>query len=226
MAPHPLDNPILSSLETSHARFARGDGPARRFDPEVSPLAGFRGPIDAGLRALLPPTPSGEACALFLDAPPEPGPEWTKTLELPLLQMVHEGPVPEETGRALVELGPEDAREMLELATLTKPGPFSLRTRELGGYFGVREGGRLAAMSGERLRLPGYTEISAVCTHPEHLGQGHAAALMTRVLRGIRARGDAAFLHVLPSNARAIAVYERLGFKKRRLFTYVSLRRA
>ena len=78
---------------------------------------------------------------------------------------------------------------MIELTALTKPGPFGTRTHELGLYVGIRDQGRLVAMAGERLKVPGYTEISAVCTHPDHVGKGYAAALMAEVMQRIRERG-------------------------------------
>ncbi len=104
---------------------------------------------------------------------------------------------------------------MVELTALTKPGPFGPRTHELGHYVGIRDGGKLVAMAGERLKVPGYTEVSAVCTHPDHLGKGYAAALISEVMRAIRERGETPFLHVRAHNRRAIAVYERLGFRIR-----------
>ena len=102
---------------------------------------------------------------------------------------------------------------MIELTALTKPGPFGPRTHELGTYVGIRDGGKLVAMAGERLKVPGYTEVSAVCTHPDHLGKGYARVLMKEVMRAIRERGETPFLHVRGDNARAIALYERLGFR-------------
>ena len=113
----------------------------------------------------------------------------------------------------IVELGDSDSSDMLELTALTKPGPFGRRTHELGYYVGIRDHGNLVAMAGERLKVPGFTEVSAVCTHPDHLGKGYAAALMTEVMRGIRERGETPFLHVRADNSRAIAIYERLGFR-------------
>ena len=104
---------------------------------------------------------------------------------------------------------------MVALATLTKPGPFGRRTHELGTYLGIRCDGKLVAMAGERLKVPGYTEVSAVCTHPDHLGKGYARALMTEIMRGIRDVGDIPMLHVRADNARAIELYERLGFRTR-----------
>jgi predicted GNAT family acetyltransferase len=125
----------------------------------------------------------------------------------------------------LIELGARDSPEMLELATLTKPGPFGPRTRELGYYVGIRDEGKLVAMAGERLKVPGYTEVSAVCTHPEHTGKGYARMLMLDVMRRIRKHGETPFLHVRQDNTRAVELYERLGFKTRVILHYAILRR-
>jgi predicted GNAT family acetyltransferase len=114
---------------------------------------------------------------------------------------------------------------MVELATLTKPGPFGTRTHELGTYLGIRQAGKLVAISGERLKVPGHTEVSAVCTHPEHTGNGYAQALMTEVMRRIWDRGETPFLHVRGDNARAIAIYEKLGFAKRKQGYFAVIRR-
>jgi predicted GNAT family acetyltransferase len=119
-------------------------------------------------------------------------------------------------------LGPEDAGEMLALVELTRPGPFSVRTVELGHYFGVFVGGALVAMAGERLRVPGFTEVSAVCTHPDRRGRGLAAGLTALVARGIRARGDTPFLHHAADNHAARRVYEALGFEFRREIGYAA----
>ncbi len=114
---------------------------------------------------------------------------------------------------------------MVELATLTKPGPFGTRTHELGVYLGIRHEGKLVAMAGERLKVPGYTEVSAVCTHPEHTGRGYAQALMTGVMGRIFARGETPFLHVREANTRAVRIYEKLGFRTRVRQHVVVLRR-
>jgi len=143
-----------------------------------------------------------------------------------LLQMVREkGDKTDGKKVAFVELGESDVPEMMALAELTKPGPFSRRTREMGDYVGVREDGKLIAMAGERLRVPGYTELSAVCTHPDHLGRGYAGFLMSEIIRRIVERGERPFLHVRPENARAVGLYERLGFEKRLLKKYAILQR-
>lgn len=192
----------------------------------MSPLAGLERPDRAAFDALASLAAPGDNAALFLESAVDPGPAWSVTRNVGLLQMVHAGgPLPA-PGRPFLELGGADAAEMLALARLTKPGPFDERTRELGTFLGVREEGVLVAMTGERLRVPGFTELSAVCTHPDHLGRGHARGLMLEVASRIVARGEIPFLHVLPENARAIELYERLGFTKRVLFRLLFVRRA
>jgi ribosomal protein S18 acetylase RimI-like enzyme len=113
-------------------------------------------------------------------------------------------------------LGPEDVPDMLALVARTQPGPFLHRTVEFGGYLGIRRRGRLVAMAGERLRPPGYTEISAVATDPDHRKQGLAERLVREVATGIVARDEIPFLHAAASNAGAIRLYESMGFTLRR----------
>ncbi len=114
-----------------------------------------------------------------------------------------------------VALGDADVPEMLALTRLTNPGPFLGRTIEMGDYIGVREGSELVAMAGERFHVPGWTEISAVCTAPTHRGRGLATRLLRAVAAGIEARGEGVFLHVVATNTGAIRLYEALGFSIR-----------
>jgi ribosomal protein S18 acetylase RimI-like enzyme len=222
---HPLDNPIWEALNTSHARFAESAGSARRFSPDVSLLAGFQEASQDGFDSLAALVPRGDSAGVFLEAPGAPVAGWNVILQAPLLQMVHTNGAIPARARDFVELGEAHVPEMIALAQLTKPGPFGLRTRELGTYIGVRGNGKLIAMAGERLRVPGFTEISAVCTHPEYLGRGLARALMAALADRIRSRGEVPFLHVRPDNTRAAELYERIGFTKRLLFQYTVFRR-
>jgi predicted GNAT family acetyltransferase len=117
-----------------------------------------------------------------------------------------------------------DVPQMVALAELTEPGPFRERTIELGHFVGVFRESNLAAMSGERLKLPGLTEVSAVCTHPDYRGQGYARALMSEGIHNILDRGETPFLHVRTSNRGAIGLYESLGFAIRRTLCLAVLR--
>jgi len=158
-----------------------------------------------------------EFAVLFLDSAPVLPAGWRLHLHRPMAQMVREGhPIPPAGSFSFETLGAADVPEMLELTTLTEPGPFRQRTWELGGFVGIREVGRLAAMAGRRLALPGFTEVSAVCTHPEFRGRGYAGALVAAVAAAIQEQGETPILHVLVTNTSAIRVYESVGFALRR----------
>jgi ribosomal protein S18 acetylase RimI-like enzyme len=226
---HPLDNVIWQALTTRHSRFAESSDQARRFPKEVSPLGAFLQDNDRGYASLAGLVGIGGTVGLFLDQPYESRPGWSYVAGAPLLQMVCDNgvgttprldPAPE-----IIELGTQDSPEMIELTALTKPGPFSTRTHELGMYIGIRLGKKLVAMSGERLKVPEHTEVSAVCTHPEHTGKGYAGLLMSEVMRRIRERRETPFLHVRQDNVRAIEIYKRLGFRERKLGHFAVLRR-
>ena len=147
--------------------------------------------------------------------------------ELELVQMVYESGEPQvpDIEFGVRPLGAADSQEMVELGALTNPGPIGLRTHEIGDFIGVREDGRLIAMAGERMRFPGYSEVSGVCTHPDFQGRGLAAALTMQVTKRIFGRGEIAFLHSRAANERAIKLYERLGYVTRRSFQMAVLRK-
>jgi ribosomal protein S18 acetylase RimI-like enzyme len=226
---HPLDNVIWQALTTRQNQFSQSVDGARRFVPEVGPLAAFLRPDDAGYASLAGLASPKGTIALFLDSPYQPRSAWSVVAGAPLLQMVWQnGDLREKApspSLPIVELGTPDSAEMVALAALTKPGPFGPRTHELGNFYGIRQEGKLVAMSGERMKVPGHTEVSAVCTHPEHTGHGYAAELMTRVMRGILDRGEVPFLHVRGDNLRAIELYKRLGFAERKSGHFVVLRK-
>lgn len=225
---HPLDNVIWQALNTRQAHLGESHQSASKFKKEVSLLGGFAELSLDGYASMASLLGVGERVGLFLEEAVAT-PELEVVTSVALLQMVRENgdvPVPDgERGLEFVALTEFDVPEMLALTELTKPGPFNRRTREMGDYFGIRRDGTLIAMAGERLRVPGYTEISAVCTHPEHVGRGYAAALMALMIGRILERGERPFLHVRPENTRAAGLYERLGFEKRLLKRYVILQR-
>jgi ribosomal protein S18 acetylase RimI-like enzyme len=226
---HPLDNVIWQALTTRHTQFAESHEDARRFVREVGPLGAFREHGPHGYESLAGLVGCRGEVGLFLDEPYADRPGWDFVVGAPLLQMIADNGVREEPQHTpdlqLVALGNKDSPEMIELTALTKPGPFGTRTHELGTYLGIRKDGRLVAMAGERLKVPGHTEVSAVCTHPEHTGKGYARVLMTEIMRGIRDRGEMPFLHVRGDNARAIEIYKLLGFRERKFGHFAVLRK-
>jgi predicted GNAT family acetyltransferase len=222
--PHPLDRQIWNALTTRQAALALGGPLAVRLDPQFGPFAATRDDSSESFAALHTLARSTGDFALFTpQAPPLP-----ETFEIMMASQLDQfvGIAPPGIARRtdIHALSADDVPEMLALTELTKPGPFLPRTHELGAFYGVRIGGRLAAMAGERLKLPGFTEITAVCTHPDFRGLGLAAALIARVAEDIQARGETPFLHVFSHNASAIAVYRRLGMTFRRTFTVTAAR--
>ena len=226
---HPLDNVIWQALTTRHMQFAESHDDARRFVREVGPLGAFREHGPHGYESLAGLVGEGGTVGLFLDEPYADRPGWEFVVGAPLLQMIADDGTPEkprpDPNLELIPLGGNHSPEMIELTSLTKPGPFGTRTHELGTYLGVRRNGKLVAMAGERLKVPGHTEVSAVCTHPEHTGKGYAQVLMTEIMGGIRDRGETPFLHVRGDNARAIEIYKRLGFRERKFGHFAVLRK-
>lgn len=225
---HILDNPIWSALTTRHAHLGQGASLARRYHPELAPFAAVVSESPESwqaLRELL--APHGQAAMLALD-PVEP----VEGLQIEQAGVIHQM-VATDQGHSndtvdnadVLPPGTLDASEMLELATKTRPGPFSMRTHEMGHYIGIRERGQLVAMAGERMNVDGYVEISAVCVDPAHRGKGLAARLVKIMRREIEERGDRPFLHVFNDNHAAIAVYERLGFELRQAFRLLRVKR-
>jgi ribosomal protein S18 acetylase RimI-like enzyme len=228
---HPLDNPIWNSLTTLHARIAETARLARRFPFDVTALGALAEHTGEAWDALATLPSAAKVTVLVFDAPVDPPVGWEIVQTSVGLQMVFESRVSPRSGPASADVSEEiipmtaaDAPEMLALAEMTRPGPFGIRTHGLGTYLGIKRKGKLIAMAGERLRLPGFTEISAVCTHPDHTGQGHAAALINVLIAQIRRRGEIPFLHVREANTRAIELYLRLGFVRRRAFHFTGVR--
>ncbi|MEW5836489.1 MAG: GNAT family N-acetyltransferase [Pseudomonadota bacterium] len=210
---HPLDRPIWSSLSTTHQALSLGDGRARRYLPDVNMFASACDDSDEALAALAALVGAGEQ-VYQLQVPAITVPPGLAAVRQAWgVQMVATTPLaPEPDAGDIAPLGDDDAAEMLALAQLTQPGPFLVHTHRMGQFHGVRIAGRLAAMAGERMRFPGWTEVSGVCTHPDFRGRGLARRLSRHVAALIAARGDTAFLHAWRDNAPAIRLYEQLGF--------------
>ena len=212
---HLLDRPVWSALATRHAAFARGDDLARKYDPAIVPFAATASDDAEGLRALETLVSPGES-VLMLQVDPIVLPAGLSAVSTAVGVQMIGGAAPKAVSDPAVEpLSADDAAEMLALATLTRPGPFTARALALGEFWGVRLQGRLAAMAGERMKQPGHTEISGVCAHPDFRGQGLARRLSLFVADRIVQRGETPYLHAYATNAAAIGLYESIGFRIR-----------
>lgn len=212
---HPLDRPIWNALTSRHAALAEGGDRARRYLPSVSPFAATRDETPASLLALADLAAPGETL-VFLQGPAFTLPAgFTQMLSASGVQMVADRQFEPLDDARVVALGKADAADMLALAELTKPGPFTLRAQELGGFWGVRDGGRLVAMAGERFRQVGFAEVSGVCTHPDARGRGLGRLLSLHVAGVVAARGETPYLHAFSTNETAIGLYRSIGFSLR-----------
>ena len=213
-----LDNPVFAALCGPHARLAQARGRARRYPEDVAPfLALPSSPSAQDWRDAAGLVAPGTYAAVRYSGAELPA-AWQAVATFDLVQMIGERVTGVDCPEAIA-LGAADVPEMLELVAQTEPGPFLTRTIELGDYLGIRRDGALIAMGGERFHLDGWTEISAICTKPDHRGRGLATQLVGALIAGIQLRSERAFLHVLSTNAGAIRLYEELGFRIRQTAT-------
>ena len=222
---HPLDRPIWSALTTRQQGLAEGGALAWRYPPAIVPFADM---IDtspqsfAALHALMSPTDM----AVLFTADAVTAPAEFKVLLAETGEQMSGTPAESALRDVdIVTLGVDDVPDMMALTELTKPGPFTPRTHELGTFLGIRIEGQLVAMTGERMKPADYTEMTAVCVHPSHRGRGYAQALLAAVSRQILARGEVPMLHVFSSNSSAIALYRRQGMEIRRRLWVTVLQR-
>ena len=213
---HPLDRPIWSALTTRQRALAEGGGDALRFPLTIAPFADMADMSPRSFAALGALLSGTEIAVLFTPDAVTVPPDYKVLLAETGEQMIGTPADCAPSGVEIVRLGAADVPAMLALTALTKPGPFSARTHELGIFLGIRVNGELVAMTGERMKPGNYTEMTAVCVHPDHRGRGYAQALLSAVARQIVARGELPFLHVFTSNVSAIALYRRQGMEIRR----------
>ena len=223
---HVLDRPVWESLASRQAPLSLGGALAKRYRRDVNVFASARDDSAEALDALAALVEPGEH-VYVLQVPEIAVPPALQASQTALgVQMVATRPIDTAPADDVVMLGDADAPEMLALAQLTQPGPFLARTHVMGAFRGIRIDGRLAAMAGERMRMPAYTELSGVCTHPDFRGRGLARRLSAIVAHAIQARGETPILHAWKDNHAAIALYETLGFRWRADVNVAVLERA
>lgn len=215
MSTHSLDRPVWAALTSRQAVFSEGGALARRYRAGIIPFAATGGDDPDSLDALSALLRDDETLIVAQAGPIVLPPRTTATLTARVVQMVADWPLSQPDDGEIERLSEKEAQEMLDLAVLTKPGPFSLRAGELGEFWGVKYNGRLVAMAGERMKQDGFSELSGVCSHPDVRGQGFGRLLSLFVTSRIQARGDTPFLHAWETNHAAIGLYESIGFRLR-----------
>lgn len=220
-----LDNPIWNSLQTRHRDIALRVGDVARYPAEFAPFLGVanaRADIAKAVESLVAP---GDSVYLLGVAPTVPE-GWQLEAFRPLAQMVCTMPLVVTEGPEILPLSEAHRADVLALTALVYPHYFRPRTMEMGRYFGIYQEGRLAAIIGERLGTDTFTEMSAICTHPDFNGRGYARRLTAMLTNDTLERGRTPFLHVSHENTRAKQLYEQIGFRHRRDIGFWSLRRS
>lgn len=214
-----IENSFWQALQTEHSSFSIGSELARRYPADVIPFAAMPRATAESVQALRELLVPGETVYVEGDLPRDlEGLSRGSALEAWQMhfprRLIGNSLTNLSDARAIRALDAADAPAMMALAEAAPPGFYRLRSYVLGMYFGIHVDGKLVAMAGERAALPGFREISGVCTHPAHVGQGYAAQLVQHLV-GVHFAADlGSFLHVRAANARAMSLYERLGFEK------------
>ncbi|HEX6218348.1 MAG TPA: GNAT family N-acetyltransferase [Sphingomicrobium sp.] len=224
---NPLDRPIWTALAGRHARFAVGSPLALRYRSDVEPFVAARDlsqeAADAVTHLIEP-----DETVLMIESrrPTVPAGTIIEGDRLGVQMVADQAGFSADLPAGAEPLGNADSAEMIALAELTRPGPFRARTHTMSQFFGIRREGRLVAMAGERLQVPGFSEVSGVCSHPDWRGHGFARALSIFIAARIVARGETPFLHSWADNMPAIRLYQGLGFVIRCEMPTLALRRA
>jgi predicted GNAT family acetyltransferase len=219
-----LDNPIWQALSTRHKDLALSAGQASRYDSDFTSLAGVEEVSPESLAQLAELVEPGGRLGICSHEELPTHPLWKNCGFSMVAQMVCYELLPCRI-QSMEMLSAADVTAMTELVKLTKPGPFASRTIEFGQFYGIKDGAQLVAMAGERMKLPGMDEVSAVCTHPDYQGRGYGRALVHAVASNIAARGNLPFLHVRAENAAGLRAYQSIGFTTRKQMHFTLIER-
>lgn len=223
---HMLDNPIYYSLTTSHQQYANGTDTVRYYQDDICRFIGLKNNSLQELITLGEISAVNSQFVFFAINPIQIPSIWELSNHIDMYQMVYRGSgIADHNTTEIVNLERADVPLMLELVELTKPGPFLTNTIELGNYTGIFREEKLVSMAGHRFYLQPYREISAVCTHPDYLGNGFAFHILQEQISRILKRSEIPFLHVRADNMGAIKLYQKLGFQIRTEMTAYILKK-
>ena len=216
-----LDDPVWHSLNETHSHFSINYDNLKCYDPGYCPFGGYKGSgeMAEGIKSYAKLINS----FYIVGEKPTFSKDLVLKKELVCLQMVLDrgtGLVVEEE---IIKLNHQFEEALFQLVNLVQPGYFKKNTVQLGDYYGIFKDGKLVAVTGERMKMNDFTEVSAIVTHPEHTGKGYAKQLITYLVNKIAGQHKTAYLHVAETNTAAISLYRNLGFHTRRKISFWNL---
>jgi len=227
-----LGNPAWHALTSVQSDLSTGTELAKRYQPYIVSFAACVTPTLESAASLDPFISNGESFFLIGDLPPLPS-NWSLRTELVCSQMIYRSTIETVSGIETTPGVPEihlltedDSADMFDLINTVYPGYYKPDTWRMGAYFGIKQQGQLVAIAGERMRLDGLTELSAICTHPDFTGRQYAQRLITHLMNVNLANGIIPFLHVAQTNKRALRLYKHLGFAHHRTISFWLLKKA
>ena len=211
-----LDNPVWFSLSETHQSFAVDYGNAKFYHPDFCPFGGFKkgGAISIDEYSMMVDS------FFIVGEKPEPSNLLKLNKELVCLQMIVCNPIDITINDPIVKLTDQHIDALYELVNLVQPGYFKKKTALLGNYYGIFKNEELVSVTGERMQMNDFIEVSAVVTHPNHTGKGYAKQLVVHTVNEIFKQNKIPYLHVIEDNKGAIQLYEKLGFSTRRKISF------
>lgn len=210
---HKLDNPVWYSVSETHKNFGIDFGTIKFYHPDYCPFGGFIA-LD-NMEQFISEYAKLASNFFIIGQKPNVPHSLKLNNELICLQMIIHNKIEGEIEDQIVKLEEEHLEDLLGLVKIVYPEYFKKKTSSLGNYYGIYKNNQLVAVTGERMQMDEFTEVSAVITHPEHTGKGYAKQLVTHTANAIFAKNKTPFLHVAESNVGAIKLYEKLGFETR-----------
>ena len=213
-----LDNPVWFSLSETHNGFSINYDHLKCYDPAICPFGGFINATNISKQL----DEYAQTCAEFFIVGNIPA--FNKGLvlkkELVCLQMVLDHNIEIKIRENIVKLNSNYEEDLFRLVNLVQPGYFKNKTSLLGDYYGIFINDDLVAVTGERMKMNGFTELSAIVTHPDHTGKGYAKQLIAYVANNIFLQNKIPYLHVAETNLKAIGLYQQSGFSTRRKISF------